>query len=530
MYKLISESTLALYNSVHANDNWLSKYENGKSWSLQARGIIDAYLASHNHQCILYGSKSVEYLIRSRRNNPMFRIRTNDYDVFSSRPKQQVRELYELFKRETSYVWNMKCVFARNRGTCTLFVNEIKLVDFTYMHQRALDALPTVDYAIANGRIRCLPHLLSMSACMAVLADVEAIYMIPKMTERLQLLSAEYPFKCAIDVASNDSVNLFDSRELCKLVGDISSMLDKRIKLGASTRVPMYTNLIRPKLDILNGEVPKLEYIQLGDSHDANARVHEHINESTGLPSFYRYVDLSNSKYFYTGSIAAYAYISAFGDNIKIDDQTVQRQQLLSCIFDKEIEIYVEDINVIMSCIIDGLKERVKHIECSNITPNQYSCMFGKAVRMRLVDMDVSVCLYELTQERFVELVNVSLPHQRINGMRCSCYMFLMAHILLKMSLHGRSKYERYSTLISILSIISSKKSSLNTFRPPHLSNSPTTVGNKRSLMRSNESFDGDAGGDDLNDADNNDEHAKKGQSEKTTKSLRVTVNYDLID
>lgn len=527
MIKLVSNSVLSLYDSVYTNNDWLIKYEYNEAWSSKIKNIIDAYLIAN--QCVLYGSKSVELTIQSKRNNNMFKLKTGDYDVYSPRPKQQMIELYELLKKE-NFVWSARCVFARHHGTSTLYVNDNKIIDFTYMDQHTLDILPT--FKTIQG-IKCVSHLISISSYFSVLSDPESVYMIPKTTEKLNLLCSEFPFKFSVDQLQ--SGNIFNNSKKCRFIAQFTKCLEDLEALNniSPDQIPKYSQLIKSEKQFSLHKHASLKprRASVDAEHESDTNFIEIINESTNLPSFYRYAKPSNEKYFYTGSIAAYTFISAFGDNINLGKESLSKDTLISCIFDEDIEVYVENLDIAVYNISQNFKDSAQ-IECSMPILTEYRCMFSRAIKLKFQEIGQTVYMYELSNQRFAEIVNVKFPHGRnISNIKCSSYMFLMSHLLLKMALFGKSKYTQYSNLITVLSSLSNRNQSHPIFRPSHFS--PIyIVGNRQAILRTNENFDSV---DSTNNGVSSSRSSEKAMgSVETRKSeyhdgIKININYDLL-
>lgn len=548
MFKLVSDSVLSLYNNAYTNSDWLTKYEHGEIWSQRIRKIIEEYLSKN--MCILYGSKSIEFMIQLRNNNNMFKIKIADYDVYTTRPRQQLLELYELFKNENSFVWSVNCAYARHRGTCTLYVNDTRIIDLTYVDRQTFRLMPTFE---SLNRIRCVSYLVSMSAYTSVLSDTESLYMIPKTVEKLKLLSNEYPFRFFLNKDDNPSNIFSQNSNIVSLISKLTNILD--VTLKNVDKIPSYTHYLEkeksttmqsPKDELNKNDnetcISDLKYITLkGDTHiisDAKGEVDttETINENTKLPSFHRYVKPSNDDYFYTGSIAVYSFISAFGDNIQLGNNKLTKDQLVSYLFDNTIELYVENVNLAIYKIANAFKN--ERVECCLASPREFPSMYSNAVRLHLIDYNVSIYLYELTSQRFIEVVNVIFPSgESINHMKCSCYSFLLSHILLQMALggssnqartqlHGKPSYEKYSSLVSILSAISNRYQSFPAFKPLYSILSKYTVGNRKSLNRSNDAIHGEVNNTARNNDDTYNSHTNSSNSKK---HVKFNINYDLF-
>lgn len=502
MYKLLSENMLTLYSDVYTNNIWLTKYENGESWTQRSHIIINKYLSKYRGHCVLYGSKSVELMLQARRNNTLFKLKINDYDVYSSRPKQVINDLYEIFKQE-SYAWNVHCAFARNHGTCTLYVNDNRLIDITYMNQKTLDILPTFDSI--NG-IRCISYLMSMSACTSVLADIESVYMIPKTIEKLRLLCNEYTFK----FNSNDinTINIFDDKKYCKIIHEIAKSLDSTVNNNSLNYIQALNG--NEILEFKDGKnIKNITINALIDTRPDEKNI-EIINENTKLKSYRCYIEPSKHRYFFTGSIACYIFMNVFGNNININNEYINSDKMVKYLFDNDIELYVENINLILNKLI----ETFSSVKCEVKPPIEFPCMFSASVRV-LVDNKYVIYLYELTHERFIETVNVQLPYNLyISNFKCTCYIFLISHLLLKMAIYDKTRYSKYSNIISLMTLIANKNRTNSIFKP-HTSNK-FTAGNRKSLIKSNDIY-----------IENNKEINKK--EEDSSEEYYINVNYSTI-
>lgn len=315
MYKLLSELSLSLYSDVFVNTNWLEKYEKLDLFQKRSIEILNSFLSSNKSNCILYGSKCTELHLQTK--NQSFKMNISDYDIFSSKPKQHINELYKQFIKEP-YVWSASCSFAKNHGTCTLYINEKKIVDITYMNQQTIELHPFIELS----NIRCLPYTMQMSSLTSLLSDIESVYMIPKTVDKLRLLITRYPFKFDNSILSH--VNILEHDSVAKLILRISSAFNK-FKQSDFIKIPKIFDLKEGRVFIENDEIKHTNnYIQFNE-YDTNATELESIHPISGFPSFRRYTQPSLHRYFFTGSLAAYLYISAFGDNIQIGNSHIPK-------------------------------------------------------------------------------------------------------------------------------------------------------------------------------------------------------------
>ena len=547
MFKLISDSVLALYNRVYTNNEWLAKYEYSDPISIKIKDIIEQYLILN--KCLLYGSKAVELMIQSKRTNNMFKLKIGDYDVYSSTPKKQIIELYEIIKKQP-YVWNARCSFARHHGTSTLYVNDNKIIDFTYMDQNVIN---NISKNKSKNGLYYISPLISMSSCCSVLSDPESVYMIPKATEKLTLLCIEFPFRFTLDqqpdnpkqksrnslrnkdrlsddiaeaslshppgrredegVKSNSlawSEQPFANNKRCEFISKLTNSLEESNDIDEAL-VHTYFNKLKDTNTpfVLPRIAETVIYRSSSETSENsnNEKIFEYINEHTNLPSFNRYVKPSTTKYFYSGSVAAYVFMSAFSDNIIIGNDMLPKDKILSLIFEQDIEIYVENINVAILKIIKYFypTHSMLNIEYSKPLISSFPCIYSKAVKLHfrkaypsssdgIKDSDQVVYLYELNSQRFAQIVNIQFPNKiEIKNLKCSCYIFLMSHFLFKMSFEKREtdlsnqnrKFLMYSNLVAALSFIAIKNQSHQIFRPCHFS-SIYVVGNKKAIIQSN--------------------------------------------
>lgn len=491
MFKLFSPTFFSFYADAHTNREWLMKYRIGNAWIRDAHNTIDNYLRDNNSHCLLFGSKAVEYAIRANRNNNTFKMQTNDYDVFSSQPKKTIIDIYNKLKTNKN-IWNLNCSFARNQGTCTLFINEIKLIDVTYLNQNLIAVCPT---RFSSTGIRFIAHTLLLSACTSILADVESVYMIPKTLAKLRILCDEFYFKLHIDKTNSYNIYAQDST-LCTMIGIISDAVNKPY----DATLPIYQYY--KKIESLNKNDVSTNSLDLTKFDDSIKQSNRHdsieleiIHPQNGLPVFYRQTMPSVHRYFYIGSLAVYAYIHAFGNVTEYS-----KDSLLSSIFTPDIEMYVESVDYIIHAIRNAIIARRPRstLECYLVVPREFPCMYTRSVRI-CIDQKYNIILYELTHERFIEIVEFKLPTFNSNlRVNCSCYPFLISHLLWRMSiyekLNGASNdiYSKYSNIISVLSVIcnnninrSDKLS--NVFRP-HIDNTGyASIGNPRSIHKTNE-------------------------------------------
>jgi hypothetical protein len=423
----------------------------------------------------------------------------SDYDIFSSKPKQHINELYKQFIKEP-YVWSASCSFAKNHGTCTLYINEKKIADITYMNQQTID----MHSFIQLSNIRCLPYVMQMSSLISLLSDIESVYMIPKTVDKLRLLNSQYPFRFDNKILSESNILEYDLT--AKLVSRISSSFN-RFKQSDFIKIPKLFDLKEGRIYIENDEIKHSDTSVKFNEYDNNASELESIHPITGFPSFRRYTQPSLHRYFFTGSIAAFLYISAFGDNIQIGNTHIPKNLLVSSIFENDIELYVENIDVVLTLL---LKE-FKHINIAPMNLTEYPCMFSKSIKVTIDKYANSIILYELTHERFIEKTNLKLANMTINGVYCSSYIFLLSHILFKLVLYGKSDYIKYSNLICILSNIASKHSYHSIFKPSHFS-SKYTAGNKKSIYKSNDSII---------------DSITKSSEPKKIKDYKIVINYE---
>ena len=139
MIKLFTNYTLDYFKNNNKNNDWLSLYDkltNDNNFN-SFKSIIENFIIDNN--CIIYGSKAVELAIKSKFYN--FKMKVNDYDVFTPSPKSLLIKLYNELKNSNT-IYSLKCLKSRVPGTFTLFINEIKMIDFTFINKDIFYQLP----------------------------------------------------------------------------------------------------------------------------------------------------------------------------------------------------------------------------------------------------------------------------------------------------------------------------------------------------------------------------------------------------
>lgn len=492
MYKLMSESSIINYRNYYINNEWLSSYSLSNSWSKNAHNLIEEFISKNN--CILYGSRAIDLLFKYNQINTNNTLKPNDYDLYSTRPKLLITELYNIFKPQ-QYIYSLRCSFAKNHGTCTLYINEIRFVDVTYVSPSTYDAIST--YKLTNGiKVMTYGGLISSLAC--ILADVDGVYMMPKIIDKLALLVNYFPFRFNIKELET-STCIFNNEQFCSFVIKLMKVLDRPSDIADSFA---YVNDI-----IQNGKltINKNEHSRKIDRIDKSIdnKDIEIINEQTQLPSFYRLKKDNITGYFFAGTIALYTLLDQYGTDIYINNNHILKSQLFSSLYDDNIDIFVENIDYTLTKIIASFKNDT--IECKLVTPKDYPNMYNNAININ-INNKYSINLYELTTERPINNIYFKLTNNKIN---IACYMFLLSHLLLKINQNNKIKY---SNILVILSNISNANQLQTIFRPNSIGN--ITIGNRKSILNSNENLQNDR---------------RQDKMQKSDKPYKININYDLL-
>lgn len=395
MFKLLSTSQINYYKLMFANANMMERYGCLTEWKTDAVSEICSYYA--NSKCVIYGSKALEFAVAEKYRHK--KVSFNDVDVYSSRPRVDVNALFELLSKKP-YCWCARVSRTKNKDTYVLFLNELKILDVTYMDPDTLFSL--AHKRTADGINYCLPHLTLMDN-ISVLSDHESVYMLRKAVEKIELIESMFPLL---------RKNLSNIPPVWKkeLVEQLTSILSRPVKSSINY---VSTLISSPEIEVDSAGI----ITSTTDIRSMTQTVARVAGTRADFPYFYSRVVIPQD-YFFSGSVAMWQYAKAF--NVEV-----------SC--PGPIDIYVSDVNDFVQTLISGLK--------CNIALSrgpQWSCMFVNSVRLELKSgayKGYDVWLFESARVR---------PYLKLDGLNFSCVTMLKAQLLMRALLLDKQNYSKY--------------------------------------------------------------------------------------
>lgn len=435
MIKLFTNYTLDYYKSTNKNNDWLSIYDklNNDELFLNFKNIIIQFLIDNG--CIIYGSKAVELAIITKFNN--FKMKINDFDVYTPYPKSLIIKLYEIIKssKYINNIYSLKCSKSRTPGTFTLFINESKLVEFTYTNKELFNQLPILKY---KNNLKYINPNLSIANYTSILSNTQTYYQYQKTLDILSILSENFYLK----LYSFNNVSITNDKFDNKFINDLSTYLNKHVNKEIYNSIN-FTDILNKNGFIDNiSDIQGIDKLNI-DKNDKNNNEKDNVNEISinDLPLLYKFTPTLNN-YFFTGICAVNLLIKKFSSYINVLN------------YENVYEIYTSSINSYICQLYMFFNKKNIKITQSNL--NNYPFVFKNCV---IIEIDkYKIILYELATEYMYNELN-SLYH-------CSSYTFLISHLLICANLLYKSDFKIYNDVLYYFIKIANDHRLDNIFHP----------------------------------------------------------------
>lgn len=371
-------------------------------WINNCFKLIDKFI--EQNKCIVYGSKALLLAFNYYNIKNIPNIKNADIDLYSIKPKYDISLLYNLIIKQ-DYCWSAKIIAARNNGTFTLFVNEVKFVDCTYIDKFIYDNILTLKY---NNIKFCNVYCI-LSDYLSIMSDNESKYIIDKTINKINLINSFFSFKKQ-NITSEFN---FDYNMLVNLNNLLQSKINNNnidyLKILFKTPIINIDN---------NGNCININNVEL--IQDNCNMINKTINgNKNDLPYFYKYTENINT-YCFTGSIVCFLLAHKFKYNIPLYNK---------------IEIYVTNINYYIPYFCKLTNNNIQ-IELGY----KWGTLFNTFVKLTFDQYEIY--LYELSKQRYYFIYN-SFP--------CSNFMFLFSHLLINATIFDNYNYNIYIAILNKL-------------------------------------------------------------------------------
>lgn len=168
----------------------LTNYYNYKDdyleWKDDCFNEIEKFIIQNKK--IVYGGYALILNICQKDN--VYNKKFNDIDIYTCTPKQDLNYLIEIFK-EKKYCWKVRASNARHIGTFTLFINEKKISDISYIDYENFIKIPIIKNK--NG-LKFVNYNMIYLDYFSILSDIESTFSMTKVIERIKILQTYYPY------------------------------------------------------------------------------------------------------------------------------------------------------------------------------------------------------------------------------------------------------------------------------------------------------------------------------------------------
>jgi hypothetical protein len=403
-------------------------------WKENCINIIEDYIIKN--KCIIYGSKSIKLSLQ------MYNIKNNlfvnDIDIYSTKPKNDIINMYELIVQK-EYCWSAKIIMARNVGTFTLFVNECKLVDCTYIDKIVYDNILTYKF----NNFKFCNYYLSLSDYISILSDQESKYMLQKSIEKISLIQNYFPLSINDKICSNIQLNDDFINKLNNTLLSASSNDNKINYINILNNYPIIFLDNNGNCLNINNVEKKIQIIKLNINGIKN-----------DLPYYNKYININND-YCFTGSIVCNIISTKFKRYIPQYNK---------------IELYVTDINYYLPSICKLSTNNKIQVELGH----SWSSLFKTFVKIKFDNIEIY--LFELSKQR---------QYFIYNSIHCCSVLLLYSHLLVNATLLDTTNYDLYISILYSLIEIKNKYYLDDIF----LNKLPYTIGLLESQKKVNENI-----------------------------------------
>lgn len=468
MIKLFTNYTLEYYKNSNKNNDWLSLYDKltNEKHFYNFKNIVEQFIIDNG--CIVYGSKAVELAIKSKIYN--FKMKINDFDVYTPYPKSLAIKLFNDLKNNIN-IYSLKCLKSRTPGTFTVFINEIKIIDFTFINK---DNFYQLHFNKTDKDLKYISLPLSIANYTSILSNTQTYFQYSKALDNLSILTENHLLK----LVSSDKI-LFNKSSIPKIIETLTTHFNKY------TSKPIYSNI---KIDYLKYLSQTSVIDNILDLKPNIYHEHESLFETTNndLPILYKYTTPVND-YFFTGIHAINLFLNNFSTSIEIKN------------YENIFELYTSSNNSYIQQFVDFFKSsKIK----ATLTNFNYPFIFKNCVILEIDNY--KFILYELESEFMYNIVK--------SKYHCSTYTFLISHLLICSNYLYKNDYKIYNDALYHFVTIANNNHLDNIFHPlGNYNDTYKLAGLKYDIIRINNVLD---------------KHEQEYEN-SNNEQIKININYD---
>ena len=320
-----------------------------------------------------------------------------DIDVYSSNPADDLNGLLKTMLKKT-FVKSVVYKRAKHEGTYTLFVNQIKVMDMTFIDLTILSNMnynEIIEY-IKNKKyiIRVVVPFITFVDLLSVLESNDSLFRIEKTQIKLFNLQTSFPIKN----------NNFSFNELKTINFDFDNFINKLISIKDSLK----SEFIKPQ----------------------NINEYRSIKRADLYKQAFKFVDVKYD-FVISGLYAYYLLANKSKSNIPFDKLFELDIYITDEIFFLKIKEYFDEENI--SYLIETKKG------WSNFSQNYFSL---------ILDNDFIINLYILDKEKY---------YLKYDNIKISSLLFLKSHLLLKSNIYNKNNNKVYNKCLYDLNLLNIK-------------------------------------------------------------------------
>lgn len=377
---------------VLSNNDIKTIINNSLSLSKNPDWIEDVFYIIKNYiidnQRIIYGGYAL--LLNIQRKDKAIKLDLNDIDVYSQSPIDDMNNIINLIAKK-DYCYKTRITRAKHFNTYTLFVNDKKVLDISYLsfsnesfgfHKSLLGNRKYILYVRA--------HILFIDY-FSMISDKSSVWMIEKAINKINQLQNYYPFvNPSINQKINDMISEF-SEDNYNIINKIKAIFLHKPDIKSE-----YDN----------------KYIKI---------------YSNNLPITYKYY-FREPNYFFSGFFAYNEFIKILNNTDSLD--IINKIDYL--------DIYVYNSNYYLSLILKELdKLNIKNV--SVIDKDGWPNHFDKEIRIKINNKRI-VSLYEISKERTYKTSG--------DKFNFSSFYFLLSFLLLQSNVRNRDNMNIFNKCI----------------------------------------------------------------------------------
>ncbi len=342
------------------------------------------------NQRIIYGGFAILLNIQRKDRNVVLPL--NDIDMFSPAPIDDLHRLVKIIAKN-DYCYKTRTALARHSNTYTLFVNDRKVLDISYLDPTKTDSYGYYKAPFYNSEIFFVRTYISYIDYFSILSDVSSVWLIEKTITKINQLQNYYPFR---NPTGNKTIN-----ELCNP------------KFNSEQFAKSY-------IEYISTYNPVMEKIQ-------NFQYQKSINRFNLISTFtFRE---RNPGYFVSG-------LYAYNEYIKLCDQNIEKYLLKQLL---QLDIYVYKIDYYITIAEELLTKQ--------------SIEFYKKDEDGWANHSENVVsFYTKNHARILSLHNISTTRSFIKSheskFNISSFYFLLSFLLMQSNVKDRKNADLYNKAV----------------------------------------------------------------------------------